>query len=401
MPHYAYKAVNNQGTVSKGDALAANENELYAKLHQQGLSLIDCRNRDTNGSALFQKNIPLAEEVLLCRHLVMLTKAGVPVHTALEDVLPALPSGIRQHVALILNNITSGQSLSSCFAAASAKFDPLFALLLNAGEQTGKITAALEYLYETLSWKQEFTQKLKRALSYPLLQTILAGTAVVVLMTIAVPQIIQLLEAIGEHLPLASVMLLWGMKALGAAIIAIATVSLAAALFLPLVKKLHITIAESIDRLFLSLPIIGPLFSKVELAQITHVFSAMLGSGMQMMEALQLLPGLTANTAMAASLRHAAELVQGGQGLSAVLTKQLLIPPYVIRILKIGEDSGKMSESLRHISQVYQEESRQALDQLLKISSLFITVAVGLILILMVSGVMVPLYRGISHMVAA
>lgn len=399
MPHYAYRAVNEQGMVNKGEALAANENELYAKLQQQGLNLIDCRDRH-DGQKLFQKKMKLAEQVLLCRHLVMLTKAGVPVHTALEDVLPALPGNIRHNVSLILGNITSGQSLSSCFAESSMKFDPLFSLLLSAGEKTGKITQALEYLYETLNWKQDFTQKLQRALSYPLLQTAIAGTAVVVLMTIAVPQIIQLLEVIGEHLPIASVALLWGMKLLGAAIIVLAFCSLAAAVFLPFIKKMHNDIAEFIDRLCLSLPVIGPLFKKVELAQITHVFSAMLGSGVQMMEALQLLPTLTNNTAMAASLRQAAEQVRGGQGLSAVLTKQLLIPPYVIRILKIGEDSGKMSESLRHISHVYQEESRQALDQLLKISSLFITVAVGLILILMVSGVMVPLYRGISHMVA-
>ncbi len=399
MPHYAYRAVNEQGMVNKGEALAANENELYAKLQQQGLNLIDCHDRH-DGQKLFQKKMKLAEQVLLCRHLVMLTKAGVPVHTALEDVLPALPGNIRHNVSLILGNITSGQSLSSCFAESSMKFDPLFSLLLSAGEKTGKITQALEYLYETLNWKQDFTQKLQRALSYPLLQTAIAGTAVVVLMTIAVPQIIQLLEVIGEHLPIASVALLWGMKLLGAAIIVLAVCSLAAVVFLPFIKKMHNDIAEYIDRLCLSLPVIGPLFKKVELAQITHVFSAMLGSGVQMMEALQLLPTLTNNTAMAASLRQAAEQVRGGQGLSAVLTKQLLIPPYVIRILKIGEDSGKMSESLRHISHVYQEESRQALDQLLKISSLFITVAVGLILILMVSGVMVPLYRGISHMVA-
>jgi type IV pilus assembly protein PilC len=138
----------------------------------------------------------------------------------------------------------------------------------------------------------------------------------------------------------------------------------------------------------------------VELAQITHVFSAMLGSGVPMMDALRLLPTLTHNRAMAASLQNVAKQVDGGQGLSTVLTKQMFIPPYVVRILKIGEDSGKLSESLRHISTVYQEETQQALGQLLRISSLFITLAVGLILILMVCGVMGPLYRGISHMVA-
>ncbi len=400
MPHYAYRAVDEQGTMNKGETLAANENELYAKLHQQGLNLVDCHSRDEPARSLFQKKMQLPEQVLLCRHLVMLTKAGVPVHTALEDVLPALPNALRHNISGILQNVTAGASLSSSFANSNMQFDPLFPLLLSAGEKTGKISQALEFLYETLSWKRDFSEKLRRALSYPILQIILASTAVIVLMTVAVPQIINLLDMIGEQLPFASLALLWVMKALGACVVVLAGLSVLAALFLPLIKKLHTDIAEQVDRLFLSLPIIGPLFTKVELAQITHVFSAMLGSGVQMMDALLLLPTLTHNRAMAASLENVAEQVGSGQGLSQVLTKQLLIPAYVIRILKIGEDSGKMSESLRHISRVYQEESQQALDQLLKISSLFITLAVGLILILMVSGVMVPLYRGISHMLA-
>lgn len=400
MPHYAYRAVDEQGAMNKGETLAANENELFAKLHQQGLNLVDCRNSDGGIQHLFNKKVQLAEQVLLCRHLVMLTKAGVPVHTALEDVLPALPTALRHNVSAILQNITSGMSLSSAFASSRMAFDPLVPLLLSAGENTGKISEALVFLYESLSWKREFNEKLRRALSYPALQMILAGTAVAVLMTVAVPQIIQLLEMIGEHLPLASTIVLWGMRVLGFAMLAGMVIGAILVLVLPLLKAVHPDIAEHADRIFLSLPVIGTLFRKVELAQITHVFSAMLGSGVPMMDALVLLPTLTHNRAMAASLRNVAKQVDGGQGLSTVLTKQILIPPYVVRILKIGEDSGKMSESLRHISEVYQEETQQALGQLLRISSLFITLAVGLVLILMVCGVMGPLYRGISHMVA-
>lgn len=400
MPHYAYRAVDDQGTMNKGETLAANENELFAKLHHQGLNLIDCQSSDKPSPFLFSKKVQLAEQVLLCRHLVMLTGAGVPVHAALEDVLPALPSALRRNTAMILQDITGGASLSSAFASSRMKFDALVPLLLSAGEKTGKITQALAFLYESLSWKREFNEKLRRALSYPALQMLLAGAAVVVLMMFAVPQIIQLLDMIGERLPLASEIILWGMRAFGAAIALVMILGMAMAVMLPLIKALHQDIALLADRVFLSLPVIGTLFRKVELAHVTHVFSAMLGSGVQMMDALAVLPTLTHNRVMEAALHNVAREVSGGQGLSAVLTKQIFIPPYVVRILKIGEDSGKMAESLRHISSVYQEETQQALGQLLRISSLFITLAVGLTLILMVSGVMGPLYRGISHMVA-
>jgi type IV pilus assembly protein PilC len=152
------------------------------------------------------------------------------------------------------------------------------------------------------------------------------------------------------------------------------------------------------DGFLLRLPLAGKLFNKHLLAQLTQLFAAMLASGVAMMDALELLPRLTSNKAAARQLQAVRQQVGAGHALSLAFTKNMPIPPYVVRLLKVGEDGGRMADILRHISLVYQEEMRVELEGLLKIISLFITCTVGLVLVSMVVGVMVPLYQGISTM---
>lgn len=400
MPRFAYRAADPSGKIAAGESQADNENNLYAELHQRGLVLINCKTRSAKRSVLFAKILPLSDQLLLCRHLVALLKAGVPVHMALGDLaISPLPKLLSQAIAEALEAVLKGASLSDAFRNTSRRFDPLFSILLNTGEKTGKLIEALGFLLDTLSWKEEFGKQLKRLLFYPAMQIVFATIAVIVLMTVAVPRIIDLLTQIDEKMPWYSALLLTGMQGIGI-LLAAAVISLAVFVVAIPLLRLHADVALKIDALILRLPLIGRVTQKIILAQVMQIFAAMQGSGMAMMEALVLLPDFTGNHALARDLREVQRLVASGSSLSNAMTRNMLIPPYVVRILKMGEDGGKMAECLQHISQVYQQESQQDLENMVKIISLFITLAVGLALASMVTGVMVPLYQGLSQMVS-
>jgi type IV pilus assembly protein PilC len=399
MPHYAYRAADGQGLIRKGEGSADNENSLYAQLQQRGLSLVHCREKTRSAAGMPRAMLPLQEQALLCRHVLALLKAGVPVLPALQDIRPSLQPRLGGAIEQVTNGLMKGESLSATFTAQERYFDPLFITLLSAGERTGKLTEALGFLYESLQWKGEYREKLTRTLSYPIVQMILASIAVVVLMTMAVPRIMELLATMGGQLPWYSTLLLVLMKVAGILFCLTAATTLLFMTFYPLLR-LHQDIAIFCDTWLLRLPVIGKLIKKLVLAELTQVLAAMLGSGMAMMEALVVLPSFTGNRAMAHDLLQVRQRVAGGQPLSQAMTRHMLIPAYVVRLLKVGEDGGNMTESLRHISSVYQQESQEELEHLLKIISLFITITVGLVLISMVVGVMLPLYRGLSQMVA-
>jgi type IV pilus assembly protein PilC len=399
MPHYSYNAVDRSGAKSQGQLVAANENELFQTLRNQGLSLVSCRALATNTHTI--KNLlPLVDQALLARHLHTMLHAGVPVQDALSDILLSLPKqNLAKAVQHVVKKVEGGESLSAAFYSCPQRFDMLFYVLMKAGEKTGKLTQALEHLRENLEWKDEFRKKLHANLSLPMLQLVLAMFAVGVLIGVAIPQIMNLLGQIGSQMPLYATLLLGGVKILGFAFIVSLLLIGVVALLLPLLRHQGEGSAMRVDRFILRVPLLGDVVLKSTLAQLTHIFAAMLASGMQVMEVLTVLPHLTDNRALAADLDVVRQQVAGGKTLTGSLHQAMHLPPYMVRLFKVGEDGGTLGESLLHIAELYQKESQQAVEKLLKGTSLAITLVVGLVLSAMVMGVMYPLYNGLSIMV--
>jgi len=147
------------------------------------------------------------------------------------------------------------------------------------------------------------------------------------------------------------------------------------------------------------LPFIGSLLLKQSLAQLMYLLCAMLNSGLSMTQSLLALPPLILNKALRTDLQKANAAIQQGDGLTAAFNRYLFLPSFVTRLLKVGEDEGRLNDILHYISKVYQEESQNELDRFLKILSLLITLSVGCILIAMVIGVMVPLYSSLNGLI--
>jgi type IV pilus assembly protein PilC len=401
MPQFAFQASDAQGTITYGKAEAAREEDIYKELNRRGLTLIECREK-VQATGFGAKKIPLPEQVLFCRHLLALVRAGVPAHTALKDVTELSRNHLmRKCLKQIHTSVLHGSSLSAAFEAQGSHFDPLFLLLLRAGEGTGRLTQALTYLHESLGWKDVYTRKLKQMISYPAIQMVFATTAVLVLMFVAVPQIMQLFGFLGQDMPWYSVVLLTVVKGvglgLGALLIAIATFTL----FMPLIRASSNAGAVLVDGFLLRIPFFGGLLTKMALARLAQLFAAMLESGVSMNEALQALPRLTSNRALAAELEKIRQFIAAGQGFAASFERALHLPTYMVRLLKVGEDGEGLSESLKHVANLYQQESTDALEAILKGSSLFVTALVGFVLAAIVMGVVYPLYRGLGAVMGA
>jgi type IV pilus assembly protein PilC len=396
MPRYAYQAADAQGVLNRGAMEALHEQDLYDTLRKRGWNLIECKESAVAGGDIFSKTLPLEEQVLFCRHLMALVKAGVPVHLALNDVGEM---GRHRFMRVVLkdihNMVLQGSSLSAAFES-QGRFDPLFPLLLRAGENTGRLSSALSWLHESLNWKKEYSTRLKRMMVYPIVQISLAAAATLVLMFVAVPQIIQLLDSLGQGLPWYSEWLLMGVKVFGIVLGAGVTAALAMAAFLPVLRKVSGTMAAAVDGFVLRLPFLGPLLAKMALAQLSQLFAALLESGLAMNDALQVLPRLTENKAMAQELEKTRQYVADGLGFSQAFEHGMHLPPYMARLLKVGEDGGDLSPSLKHIAALYQQESTEALESILKGSGLFVTVMVGIVLAAIVLGVVYPLYQGLG-----
>ncbi len=397
MPSYSYHAVDRRGVAKRGHSAAAHESELFEILRGQGLSLISCKPAvmERRGSRL-----PLADQAVLCRHIHAMLLAGIPVHIALGDVAEAVSPKLGASLTGVRSAIANGRLLSEAFHEAGQEFDPLFELLLKAGEKTGRLAEAFSYLQSSLEWKDSFQRKMRSALTYPFIQLTLAIAAVSVLMNVAVPQVAQLLSITGSKMPWYAEVLLGVLHGLGYLLTAVLAGGVVFFVINWVMYRQSKGWALWWDGIVLNMPLVGKLVSESALAQITYLFAAMIASGMQAMDALHVLPNLSPNRALAAEFARVAEAVQRGQSLSQSFESGMRVPAYVVRLLRVGEDGGDLVESLRHVSQLYQRQSEAAADALLKGASLGITLGVGLILAAIVSGVMYPLYHGLNAMLA-
>jgi type IV pilus assembly protein PilC len=396
MPRYAYQAADAQGTLNRGAMEARHEQDLYDTLRKRGWNLIECKESATAGGGVFSKKLPLEEQVLFCRHLMALVKAGVPVHLALNDVGEmGRNRSMRAVLKEIHNMVLQGSSLSAAFEN-QGRFDPLFPLLMRAGENTGRLPSALSWLHESLNWKKDYSTRLKRMMVYPIVQISLAAAATLVLMFVAVPQIIQLLDSLGQGLPWYSEGLLIGVKGFGIVLGMIVVTALVMAAVLPVLRKVSGKMAALVDGFVLGLPFLGPLLSKMALAQLSQLFAALLESGLAMSDALHVLPRLTENKALGQELEKTRQYVADGQGFTKAFERGMHLPPYMARLLKVGEDGGDLSPSLKHIAALYQQEGTEALESILKGSGLFVTIMVGIVLAAIVLGVVYPLYQGLG-----
>ncbi len=392
MPQFAYRAADRQGALLSGQRFARGEDDLYALLQKAGLSLVTCRIK---GEAP-RRILPLADQVLICRHLLALVQAGVPAHLALGDLAE---SAVGKAQAIILREIQAsvldGASFSDAFAEQGVRFDALFVLLLRAGEKTGRLAEALSYLHESLGWKERAAARLKRSVAYPLVQVALATLATLVLMLVAVPQITQLMESLGQDLPLYSKILLGGVRVMGFGLAGILLGAGALALMLPLLRARK-SLAVAVDGFCLRLPGLSMLLLKLDLARLAQLLAAMLKSGVSMSEALRVLPGFAGNKALARDLEKLRAAVDDGAGISESFRRNLRLPPLMLRLLQIGEDSGELSGSLLYIARLYQEEGEARLEAVLKGLSVAVTLAVGFVLASIVVGVLYPLYQGLG-----
>ena len=399
MQLYAYHALDQNGHTQKGRVQAADENELFAQLRSQGLTLVHCKIATTSFLDNGQRILPIHEQILFFRHLLALLRAGIPLHQASQDIETSLPRDVSFYASMLRDGLLKGEGVSSIFKSFGRSFDPLCAVLMAAGEKTGKMNDAIAALLEGLVWKDAFREKASKELSYPIIQIILSSVAVLVLLNVALPQILNLLTMTGQELPFYSVALVFLMKLVGFILVFVCAAGLMGILFVPIIQKIHHDISIWIERKLFKLPFIGALLLKQALAQMIYLLCAMLRSGLSITQSLQSLPPLVLNKALRLDLENANAAIQQGDGLTAAFSRHLLLPAFVTRLLKVGEDEGRLNDILLYISKVYQEESQNELDRLIKIISLLITMSVGCILIAMVIGVMVPLYSSLSGLI--
>lgn len=398
MPDYRYRAINQNGRAIRGAVFAANERDLNGLLEAAGLDLIEFRDvSEQRVAKLFQPRPKGRDLIQMSIHLEQLQRAGIPLIESLAEVRDATQTpGLRDVLTQIHREVNDGTALSAAFAAHPKIFGNIFHSLISAGEQTGQMAEALALITGHLKWADEMAVKVKKATRYPAILGVTVTGVVIFMMSFVVPQITGLLLSNGTELPLMTRALIAASNAIRDYWYLIPLLVMSAIAGITAGRRASQEFRYTTDYYLLRLPVIGQVLKKIALARFAYMFSTMFRSGIDLLGCLEASKRLVNNVALAEALSLVREGVQSGLSLASAMQSTGEFPPLVLRMIKVGEDSGNMSDSLNNVAEIYNRDVDESVQGLISLIEPALTVIMGGIMAWIAIAVFGPVYDSLG-----
>lgn len=396
MPIYRYTALNNKNRKIRGEITAANDVDLEERLHEIDLDMIDYKEVRAKVSSPFSR-VRLNDMIVLCTHLEQLDKAGVPLLDSLADIRDSTESGkLRDIMADVYEAVKGGLVLSDALKQHPKVFNEVFVGLVAAGEKTGRLSNSFAHLAHHMKWVAELRRKIRKAMAYPITLLLVLTGVITILMLAVVPKLTDFLLSQGFELPIHTRALIATADFFGEYWYLVLTMPIATIVAFVMFYRYSEEFAYRVDTITLHIPAVGNTVRKIDMARFTHFFAIMFKSGIDVLECLDGGRKVVGNRVLQASIDMTKKAVSEGNSLTSALRMSNQFPNLVIRMFKVGEDSGNMDESLENITFFYDREVNDAVDALVGMLQPVMTIVMGAIIFWIVASVFGPLYDTFS-----
>jgi len=399
MPLFTYKAIDARGKSVVGRAEAVNLFDLEQRLVRMELDLVAGAPASDMSRLLGGGKVTRQDLINFCFHLEQLATAGVPLMEGLTDLRDSIENPrFREIVSGLIESIQGGQNLSQALADYPSVFSKVFISLVRSGEQTGKLADVLKSLTESLKWEDELAAQTKKLALYPAFVGSIVLIVTFFLMIYLVPQMTGFIRNMGQDIPLQTRILIavsnffvnyWW------AIIALPFVAWAG---LKVAINTNPAVEYAVDHYKISMPLLGPILRKIILSRFASSFAMMYSSGITVLDSIRSCEEIVGNRPLEQALRKAGQQIAEGKNLTAAFQDLALFPPLVIRMMRIGENTGKLDTALLNISYFYNREVREAIGKVQAMIEPAMTVVLGVILGWVMISVLGPVYDAISKM---
>lgn len=398
MAAYTYVAINTAGDTVKGKMVAVNELDLEERLKGLGLDLIRYRMVKSARVSFFGR-IKARDLIILCIHLEQLERAGVPLLDAIADLRDTTESPrLRDLLSDVYELVKSGNVLSKALAKYPKVFDNVFIGLVKAGEETGQLADSFMHLANHIKWNEELRRKVKKAIRYPIGLLFLMAGVMTVMMLFVVPQISEFLLSQGFDLPIHTRALI----ATSDAFVNYWYLIFGTPVFLFMVGAVAYRTSDSfayaIDKMMLRFPLIGQIIIKANLARFTHFFTVTFVSGIDILDCLETAKDVVGNRVLKEAINDVRQNVADGNSLTLALTATGRFPNLVLRMFKVGEESGNMEQALKNVNYFYDREVNDSVESIVGVIQPALTLLMGLLLLWITAAVFGPLYDSFSKM---
>ncbi|MGB9198136.1 MAG: type II secretion system F family protein [Terriglobales bacterium] len=394
MAEFLVKVADEQGHLRQQVEHGYSEAEVHDRFVQQGYLVywVKPRTLFTGGTKQFGKSGKLRQSNFLIfnQQFLTLIKAGLPILTALDLLIKRQRDKTLLHLLEnVRERVKGGELLSDAFAA-QGMFPKMYTTTLMAGEKSGNMEEVLSRFIQYQRMVQTFRKKLAVSLVYPALLISVVSVMVIFLITYVVPKFADLFNNLGAQLPAITVfMLAVGLNAQKYAWIVV--IVLVAAGILLWRWKHSDRGAQAIDKFMLSLPLIGEIRLKYQVANFSRILGTLLQGGLPLVPAMETAGASMSSRQMLIGVTAAAQRVREGQGLAKSMESQNLFPDLAVEMLEVGESTGALPAMLASVAEFYEEDVQTALGAAMALIEPLILIVMAVF----VGGVLISLYMPI------
>lgn len=398
-----YQAYNWVGRKVQGVLPTDSQDVAYAMLREQGLTPYSMKQRRARRSfvdrypGLFK---PKARELVeFTNEISSLLSSGIPLREALGIAHRGASSvGFRHALGKVIQEIESGHRFSEACATAPTVFPERFVRVIRVAESTGNLTQTIQALSIALEREYEAGQKIRRALTYPAIALVVAFVGGVILMTYALPSLLNVVERIGtgSQLPLTTrVLINFRSFLVSYGNITVAGVlGLTAILFFAGRSRSGRRLA---DRILLQLPVVGKALIAKNTFSVTSTLSTLIENGVAPLEAIQLSAEGVTNTVIRDALTRVAQAISSGKRMSVAFSEQGdVFPSLLPQAVAIGERAGNLRDGLRGLATYYERETEKTLGNMTDLIQPLIILVVGGLIGFVSVGVVSGIYSSIG-----
>lgn len=397
MPVFQYKARGSDGNMLTGLVDAPSREAAIRLLHEKQLFVVGIQV-SRQGLSLTQiqqyfKRITFNDIVNFTRQLSTMVVAGLSLPEALTILRTQTTNQTFADVLVdIEHQIVSGGNLADALAKYPNYFSATYIALIRAGEASGTLDQILTRLSETLESEREFRGKVSGAMIYPIIILIAMICVIFVMMTVVMPKLTGLYKDFNVQLPWSTVLLMaisgffvrfWWLLIFGIGA------------FVWLFRRWRKTpLGELlVDQLIFKIPLFGDLQKKIILVDFTRTLGMLVASGIHILEGLQILKNSLGNVLFRNAIGEISKKVEKGFPLGDSFAQQAVFPPIVSQMMKVGEETGKLDETLTKLSKYFQSESEQLVKGLTTAIEPIIMVIMGVGVGFIVISVITPIYN--------
>lgn len=396
MATYGYKAITKAGKEVKGSLEADNKDLAMAELRRQELTVIDLGEQSflTKDIDIQIGGWPKARDLsVMCRQFVSMTKAGVSILESLKMLCEQTENKrLQDALKEVRISVEKGETLADSMAEHPKVFPAIMVNMVAAGEASGSLEIALERVATQLERSHKTQAMVKKAMIYPIAVCLVAVIVTIVMLVVVIPNYEDMFSQLGTELPWITMMYVNLSHVITNYWYIIIPIIIALVIAIRYFAKTDLG-KHVFGKMALKLPLIGKLTTKSAASMMARTMSTLLGAGVPLIEAVDIVSGVMSNIYFKEAMQDAREEITIGMPLSRPLQESGLFPPMVYQMIRIGEESGNTEEMLDKLADYYDEEVEMSVQSLMAAMEPLIIIVLAVVVGGLIAACMMPMMQ--------